>query len=50
MPHDLPSWYVVYQQVEHWMRARRFETMVEDLRLLLREFSGRKAQRTAWTG
>jgi hypothetical protein len=49
MLHDLPSWYVVYQQVEHRMRARRFETMVEDLRLL-REFSGRKAQRTAWTG
>jgi hypothetical protein len=27
--------------------SRCFETMVEDLRLLLREFSGRKAQPTA---
>ena len=44
MPHDLPPWYVVYQQMRRWMRARCFETMVEDLRLLLREFSGRKAQ------
>jgi transposase len=47
MPHDLPPWYVVYQQMQRWMRARCFETMVEDLRLLLREFSGRKAQPTA---
>ena len=47
MPHDLPPWTVVYQQTQRWIRARCFETLVEDLRMLLREFSGRKAQPTA---
>ena len=47
MPHDLPPWPVVYQQTQRWIRARCFETMVEDLRMLLREFAGRKAQPTA---
>lgn len=47
MPHDLPPWTVVYQQMRRWMAARCFETMVEDLRLLLREFSGRKGQPSA---
>ena len=47
MPHDLPPWYVVYQQMRRWMAARCFETMVEDLRKLLREYAGRKPQPTA---
>lgn len=47
MPNDLPPWPVVYQQTQRWIRARCFETMVEDLRMLLREFSGRKGQPTA---
>ena len=47
MPNDLPPWNVVYQQAQRWIRARCFETMVEDLRMLLREFAGRKAQPTA---
>jgi len=47
MPNDLPPWTVVYQQTQRWIRARCFETMVEDLRMLLREFAGRKAQPTA---
>lgn len=47
MPHDLPPWYVVYQQMRRWLAARCFETMVEDLRLLLREFAGRKGQPSA---
>lgn len=47
LPNDLPPWNVVYQQMRRWMEARCFETMVEDLRLLLREFAGRKAQPTA---
>ena len=38
---------IAYQQTQRWIRARCFETMVEDLRMLLREFSGRKAQPTA---
>jgi transposase len=44
MPNDLTPWTVVYQQMQRWIRAQCFETMVEDLRMLLREFSGRKAQ------
>ena len=47
MPNDLPPWPVVYQQTQRWTRARCFETMVEDLRMLLREFAGRKSQPTA---
>ena len=47
MPNDLPPWTVVYQQTQRWIRAQCFQTMVEDLRMLLREFSGRKAQPTA---
>jgi transposase len=47
MPNDLPPWSVVYQQTQRWIRAQCFETMVEDLRMLLREFSGRKTQPTA---
>src|SRR5580704_3740298 len=47
MPNDLPPWNVVYQQTQRWIRACCFEIMVEDLRLLLREFAGRKGQPTA---
>ncbi len=44
---DLPPWYVVYYQMQRWLRAGCFATMVEDLRSLLREFAGRKAQPTS---
>jgi len=47
LPNDLPPWSVVYQQMRRWMDARCFETMVEDLRILLREYAGRKGQPTA---
>jgi transposase len=47
MPNDLPPWPVVYQQTRRWMAAGCFEVMVEDLRMLLREFSGRKPLPTA---
>lgn len=47
MPHDLPPWPVVYQQMRRWLDAHCFEIMVEDLRMLLREFAGRKSQPTA---
>jgi transposase len=47
LPNDLPPWYVVYQQMQRWLRAGVFEMMEEDLRLLLREFSGRQPQPTA---
>jgi hypothetical protein len=38
---------VVYQQMRRWIDARCFETMVEDLRKLLREYAGRKPQPSA---
>jgi transposase len=47
LPNDLPPWYVVYQQMRRWIDARCFETMVEDLRKLLREYAERKPQPTA---
>lgn len=47
LPNDLPPWPVVYQQMRRWIDARCFETIVEDLRILLREYAGRKGQPTA---
>lgn len=47
MPHDLPPWYDVYQQARRWLAAGCFETIVQDLRLLLREAKGRNRQPTA---
>jgi transposase len=41
MPNDLPPWAAVYQQTQRWLRAGCFESMAEDLRLLLRLASGR---------
>lgn len=47
IPHDLPPWYIVYQQTQRWLEASSFETMVDDLRLLLRGVKGRKGQPSA---
>ena len=47
MPHDLPPWCVVYQQMRRWMEARCLEVMVEDLRKLLRGYAGRRSEPTA---
>lgn len=47
MPHDLPPWWVVYQQTRRWMAAGVFEAMVHDLRVLLRLGAGRAPQPTA---
>ena len=41
LPHDLPPWHAVYQQTRRWLKARCFETMAEDLRVLLRVLAGR---------
>jgi transposase len=41
MPNDLPPWTAVQQQTQRWLRAGCFETMAEDLRLLLRLNAGR---------
>lgn len=47
MPHDLPPWHAVYQQMRRWMAAGYFELLVEDVQSLLREFAGRKGRPTA---
>lgn len=47
LPHDLPPWHVVYDQVQRWLKAGVFEALVHDLRELLRVAAGRKPQPTA---
>src|SRR6185436_10673223 len=47
MPNDLPPWPVVYQQMQRWYKARGFETMVHDLRAILRLLDGRNPDPTA---
>src|SRR5262245_34335526 len=47
MPHDFPPWSAVHQQTQRWLRAGCFESMVHDLRVLLRECTGRAGQPSA---
>ena len=47
MPNDLPPWHTVYQQTQRWLNAAVFETLVHDLRSLLREIEGRAPQPSA---
>src|SRR3954470_16920385 len=47
LPHDFPPWPIVYQQAMRWIGAGVFEAMVHDLRVLLRDFAGRKKRPTA---
>jgi transposase len=47
MPHDLPPWAAVYQQTQRWLKAGVFESMVDDLRELLRILNGRNEQPSA---
>jgi len=47
IPNDLPPWAAVYQQVQRWIRAGVFESMVHDLRELLRIAAGRGPELTA---
>jgi transposase len=47
MPHDLPPYYVVYQQTQRWLKARVFEALVHDLRAILRIASERKEKPAA---
>lgn len=41
MPNDLPPWEAVYQQVQRWLAAGVFESMISDLRQILRMLSER---------
>ena len=47
MPHDLPDWYVVYQQARRWFDAGVFEDVARDLRVILRLVNGRNEQPSA---
>ena len=47
MPNDLPPWSTVYQQSQRWVKAGVFESMVSDLREILRITSGKKAKPSA---
>lgn len=47
LPHDFPPWAAVYQQTQRWLKAQVFETIVEDLRVVLRIAQGRSGQPSA---
>jgi len=47
LPNDLPPWHAVQQQTRRWLRAGCFETMAEDLRVLLRLAAHRDSVPTA---
>lgn len=47
LPRDLPPWQVVYQQTQRWLGAGVFESLVHDLRELLRVATGRNARPSA---
>jgi hypothetical protein len=47
MPHDLPPWHVVYQQTQRWIKAQGFESLVHDLRAVLRIAEGQQELPTA---
>jgi len=47
LPNDLPPWHTVYQQTQRWIEAGVFETIVHDLRALLRLAAGRSTEPTA---
>jgi len=47
MPHDLPPYYVVYQQMRRWLKAEVFEAITHDLRAVLRIADGRQEMPTA---
>ncbi|GJE14762.1 IS5 family transposase ISAzo23 [Methylobacterium longum] len=47
MPHDLPPWHAVYDQAQRWLRVGCFESLVHDLRAVLRLSSGRAEEPSA---
>jgi transposase len=52
LPHDLPPWPLGYQQLRRWMYAGCFETIVHDLRILLRRAAERPVETAGarWIG
>ena len=47
LPHDFPPWAAVYQQSRRWLDAGVFDTLSDNLRLLLRQLHGRAPEPTA---
>lgn len=47
MPGDLPPWHTVFQQSQRWIKAGVFETIVHDLREVLRIAAGKNAKPSA---
>lgn len=47
LPNDFPPWAAVHQQTQRWINAGCFESMVHDLRQVLRMFSGKDSRPTA---
>jgi transposase len=47
VPHDLPPWHTVWEQTQRWIAAGCFESIVHDLRRLLRKALGRDPEPTA---
>lgn len=47
LPHHFPPWETVYQQSQRWLKAGVFETLVTDLREILRLTTGKKAKPSA---
>jgi len=47
MPHDLPPWPAVYQQMRRWLDAGVFDDLVADLRVVLRVAAGRTPEPSA---
>lgn len=47
MPHDLPPWPAVYQQTRRWLDAAVFDTIIADLRGLIRLGEGRAPEPSA---
>ena len=41
LPVHFPPWWAIYQQAQRWIAAQVFESMAEDLRVLLRLAAGR---------
>ncbi len=44
LPGDFPAWHTVYQQTQRWIKAEVFAAIAHDLRALLRQTQGKKAQ------
>lgn len=47
IPHDFPPWAAVYQQTRRWLDAGCFETIIHDMRAILRRKAGKKPLPTA---